>query len=614
MRKNGRHAFAYVSISNRTTRMLNRTRLTRSIAVSLALPVILSGCLTEVSTDTAIVAAPVPPPSDNQAPSISGSPPRMAKVGVSYSFAPTASDPDSDSLTFSVQNKPNWAQFDQATGSLSGIPFLGSEGTYAGVAISVSDGSMSAALPEFSVTVEPATAPNMPPEISGTPAVNVTVGNNYLFTPVASDPDGDLLTFTAMNVPSWATFDAVSGSISGAPQVGDENIYANISITVSDGMETASLPAFAIQVNGQNNAPTIAGTPPIQITVGSNYNFVPAASDPDGDILAFSIQNNPPWLTFDATTGELSGVPQMGDVGNYPAILISVTDGSAVAALTEFSIDVNALNSAPSISGTPATLATAGQNYSFIAAASDPDGDMLSFSIQNLPSWLTFSAVTGTLSGTPQTIDVGTHSGIIVSVTDGQALTSLPAFSIEVVAANSAPVISGAPATQITAGASYTFTPVASDVDNDTLVFSVQNAPTWASFDTGTGMLSGTTQAADQGTYTNIVISVSDGSLTTSLPAFTIQVDAVSLGSATLTWTPPTLNEDGSPLTDLTGYVVYYGTAPTVLNLSIPLNNPGLTTYVVDNLAPNTYYFTITAVNSINVESSFSNVASKIIN
>jgi hypothetical protein len=538
----------------------------------------------------------------------------MAKVGVPYTFTPAASDPDADSMIFSVRNKPNWAQFDLATGSMSGVPFLGSEGTYTGIAISVSDGAMTMALPEFSVTVEPATAPNMPPEINGTPPANITVGDMYSFSPVASDPDGDLLTFTAMNVPSWATFNAVNGSISGTPQIGDENNYTNISITVSDGMETASLPAFAIQVNGLNTAPTIAGTPQSQITVGDSYDFVPAASDPDGDNLEFSIQNNPPWLIFDTITGQLSGIPQMDNVGNYPDILISVTDGFQTTSLPLFSIVVNALNSAPAISGTPDTEVVVGQNYNFNATASDPDGDALLFSIQNLPSWLTFSDASGTLSGTPQAGDVGTHRGITLTVTDGQAISSLPTFSIDVIAENSAPVISGSPSTQITAGDSYLFTPVASDVDNDTLVFSIQNAPGWASFDSETGMLSGTTQSNDQGTYANIVISVSDGSETTSLPAFSIQVDAVTLGSATLTWTPPTLNEDGSPLTDLSGYIVRYGTAANALDVAIPLNNPGLATYVVDGLAPNTYFFAITSVNSLNVESRFSNVASKTIN
>ncbi len=61
--------------------------------------------------------------------------------------------------------------------------------------------------------------------------------------------------------------------------------------------------------------------------------------------------------------------------------------------------------------------------------------------------------------------------------------------------------------------------------------------------------------------YPNIRISVSDGQLTTNLGDFTINVVATSPGTATLSWTPPTQNTDGSPLTDLAGYRVYWGTS-----------------------------------------------------
>lgn len=679
--------------------------LKRSFLISLVLPVVLSGCLTDKVEPNAFVTIGNTQ-TNNGAPSISGNPPRMVKVGVTYSFTPTASDPESQALVFSVVNKPNWAEFDQTTGRMSGIPFLGSEGTYSGIEISASDGVMSTALPQFSVTVEPVTAANMPPEISGTPAATVTIGNNFSFTPSSSDPDGDLLTFAAQNVPAWATFSTINGSLSGTPQSGDEGTYANVSISVSDNISTASLASFTIQVVGLNAAPTISGTPDSQVTVGQNYSFTPVATDPEGGTLTYSVQNMPSWATFDTGTGVLSGTPQSGDAGTFTGIVIDVTDGMQMAALPTFSIDVNAINSPPNISGTPGTQAVVGQSYTFTPTASDPDGDAISFSVQNAPVWLSIDSVTGTLSGVPQAGDVGSAAGIVISVADVTAATSLPAFTINVAptnsppvisgtpgaqatvgvrysfiptasdpdgnaltysvqnrppwlalnsstgeltgtpqagdvgnhgqiilsvsdgmsstslatfdvdvsTANSAPQISGTPANQIAAGNSYSFTPAASDADGDMLVFSIQNAPSWASFDQNTGALTGNTSAADVGNYSNIQISVTDGDLTTSLATFNIQVSAAALGSVTLTWTPPTLNTDGSPLNDLDGYVVYYGTAPDSMNTPVPINNPGLTTFVVGNLPAATYYFTISSVNSLGVESSLSNTAMKLVN
>jgi hypothetical protein len=81
-----------------------------------------------------------------------------------------------------------------------------------------------------------------------------------------------------------------------------------------------------------------------------------------------------------------------------------------------------------------------------------------------------------------------------------------------------------------------------------------------------------------------------------------------------VTWSPPTTNTDGSPLTNLAGYKVYWGTQQGNYSSSVTLNNPGLTSYVVTNLTPGTWYFTVTSLNSQGVESSFSNAASKTIN
>ena len=79
----------------------------------------------------------------------------------------------------------------------------------------------------------------------------------------------------------------------------------------------------------------------------------------------------------------------------------------------------------------------------------------------------------------------------------------------------------------------------------------------------------------------------------------------------TLNWTAPTENEDGTPLTDLAGYRIYWGTTPGSYPDSVTLDNPGLTTHVVENLAPGTYEFVATSFNTAGVESSYSNPATK---
>ena len=104
--------------------------------------------------------------------------------------------------------------------------------------------------------------------------------------------------------------------------------------------------------------------------------------------------------------------------------------------------------------------------------------------------------------------------------------------------------------------------------------------------------------------------TVSDGKASASLAAFSIAVTQISLGSATLSWTPPTQNEDGTPLTNLAGYRIRFGMQSGNYPSTINLTNPGLATYVLSGLAAGTYYIVISAVNQNGVESSYSNEAS----
>lgn len=87
-----------------------------------------------------------------------------------------------------------------------------------------------------------------------------------------------------------------------------------------------------------------------------------------------------------------------------------------------------------------------------------------------------------------------------------------------------------------------------------------------------------------------------------------------AVGSATLSWSPPTTNADGTALNDLAGYKVYYGTSSGSYQNPIVINNPGIASYLVDALPAGTYYFAVTAFDTSGNESAFSNEASKTIN
>jgi hypothetical protein len=173
--------------------------------------------------------------------------------------------------------------------------------------------------------------------------------------------------------------------------------------------------------------------------------------------------------------------------------------------------------------------------------------------------------------------------------------------------ANRAPMIFGTPAASVLQGNPYVFQPTAMDPDGDALTFWIDNAPLWATFNPALGRLQAVTSASDVGTYSNIVLGVSDGKTTTSLEAFSITVRAFATGSAVLTWMPPTQNVDGSPLTDLAGFRVYWGSADSGYTNSVSLNTAGQTSYVIENLVPGgTYSFAVSALNARGLEGELS--------
>ncbi len=229
---------------------------------------------------------------------------------------------------------------------------------------------------------------------------------------------------------------------------------------------------------------------PTEIVAGTPYSFKPTVVS--GAVTGFEIIGKPAWAAFDPASGLLTGTPGASDVGQTGDITIIAKATAADATIGPFKIMVRSSatsggtptpNAPPTISGTPSPTVLVGQAYRFQPTASDANNDTLTFIVTNKPTWAQFSATTGVLSGTPTVADAASYLNVAISVSDGKASASLPAFSIIVVAPlNGAPTISGAPSTSVVANSAYAFQPTAADPEAATLTFSIQNKPVWASF------------------------------------------------------------------------------------------------------------------------------------
>jgi hypothetical protein len=99
----------------------------------------------------------------------------------------------------------------------------------------------------------------------------------------------------------------------------------------------------------------------------------------------------------------------------------------------------------------------------------------------------------------------------------------------------------------------------------------------------------------------------------TASQSATVTVTAGNNGTATLTWVPPTQNTDGTPVTTLSGYHIYYGTSASALTQSIVISSASTTSYEITGLSSGTWYFAVAADATDGTESAPSNVGSKTI-
>ena len=404
------------------------------------------------------------------------------------------------------------------------------------------DGTKWGAWDAFTLTT---TNSNTAPTVTSTALTSITEDSAYSYTFAASDVDsGDTITYAATTLPSWLTFNAKTGVLSGTPdnaQVGNHSVV----LTATDSGGAVDTQSFTITVSNVNDAPTVTSTALTSITEDSAYSYTFAASDVDsGDTITYAATTLPSWLTFNAKTGVLSGTPDNAQVGNHSVVLTATDSGGAVDTQS-FTITVSNVNDAPTVTSTALTSITEDSAYSYTFAASDVDsGDTITYAATTLPSWLTFNAKTGVLSGTPDNAQVGNHS-VVLTATDSGGAVDTQSFTITVSNVNDAPTVTSTALTSITEDSAYSYTFAASDVDSgDTITYAATTLPSWLTFNAKTGVLSGTPDNAQVGNH-SVVLTATDSGGAVDTQSFTITVSNVN-DAPTVTSTALTSITEGS--------------------------------------------------------------------
>ncbi|MCS7468222.1 putative Ig domain-containing protein [Stieleria sp. ICT_E10.1] len=426
----------------------------------------------------------------NTRPEILVTPATRAVVGLPHQYVVRAQDGENDPLTFSTVSPPAGLSIDTESGLISWTPSAAQIGSHA-VTVTVSDGHGHVAVRDIDFVVVP-DAPNSPPQFAPVNQLSPRVGTAFRFQLQAIDPDGDSLTYQLLSGPSGLVV-AANGTIDWTPSA-EQALEQRVEVRVEDGrggsdaIELTLLPKPALF----NHMPELLSTPPETAVSNRIYAYDLIGYDADGDLLTWSLERAPVGMSLDPIRGTLRWVPQEDQVGEH-VVTIGVYDGQARfgRSLDTYQITVRPLNTPPQFATDALTQGAAGQLYEYRSSATDIDNDRLTYHLISGPSGMLMDSSTGRIDWVPDPNQIGTHA-VAIRVVDGFGGTGDQAF--EIVGGgdpiNAYPSIRSEPPFSATVDEAYEYLLEANDPENETLQYSVIEAPDGLTIDANTGQVS----------------------------------------------------------------------------------------------------------------------------
>jgi RHS repeat-associated protein len=286
----------------------------------------------------------------NLPPQITSTPPEQATVGHPYRYAIRATDPDEDTpLHFSLEQPAPGNSFgiqlDPDTGVLTWVPPGTGDLT---IVVQVSDGWGGTDSQTYPLHIA-AQPPNLPPEIASAPPEAATVGETYTYQVLASDPDGDPLTYGLdAPVPSGMAFSpSPPGLLTWTPQAAQT---VTVALRVTDPAGAAATQTYTLTA-AVDDGPYFESTPTnATITAGLVYRYDVQAKDDDGDALTYALPTHPDGMTIDAATGRITWATGIPDIATSPhTVTVKVTDTHQKSVASTYAITVVADTEAPSL-------------------------------------------------------------------------------------------------------------------------------------------------------------------------------------------------------------------------------------------------------------------------
>jgi uncharacterized protein YdgA (DUF945 family) len=372
-----------------------------------------------------------------------------------------ASDIDNNTLIYSASSDDE----NITTSINNNILTLKPSNNYFGngiISVTVSDGDKNATT-TFNIKIN---SLNDKPTIQNIADVQIDEDTNTTITLNASDIDNNTLIYSASSDDENITTSINNNILTLKPS---NNYFGNgiISVTVSDGDKNATT-TFNIKINSLNDKPTIQNIADVQIDEDTNTTITLNASDIDNNTLIYSASSDDENITTSINNNILTLKPSNNYFGNG-IISVTVSDGDKNATTT-FNIKINSLNDKPTIQNIADVQIDEDTNTTITLNASDIDNNTLIYSASSDDENITTSINNNILTLKPSNNYFG--NGIIsVTVSDGDK-NATTTFNIKINSLNDKPTIQNIADVQIDEDTNTTITLNASDIDNNTLIYS----------------------------------------------------------------------------------------------------------------------------------------------
>lgn len=449
---------AYVAATSTSTGFITIDGVRYDIAIGVvveneALIVVgASICLhATVNVNGEIIVIIIDPPNPNHAPTIAAPSSASVAVGGTLNFSVTASDVDSgDTVTLTGSSlptgatlTPNPATGNPATSQFHFTPTAQQSGQTFTVAFAASDshGGNANASCQISVTPGGGGDTNHAPTISVPGPQTTGVGQTVMFTVTASDPDADVVTLSASNVPPGGSFDPGSGGFTFTPSANQAGQTFTIVFTATDpdGASVSDSVLVTVTSQGTNHPPTLSVPGPQSIGVGQTIVFGVTATDPDGDAVTLSASQVPSGATFNPATGVLTFTPAAIQAGQVFTIIFTAMDTNGANATASVAITVTegggGGNLPPVISVPPSPISIeVGDTLEFtVTATAQVSNCDVTLAASSIPLNATFDPATGAFVFVPAESQANRSFTVTFTALDCNGLTATATVTIVVV-------------------------------------------------------------------------------------------------------------------------------------------------------------------------------------